>query len=112
DDVEDLPTLTTLIATGEFTRVVLLSGVAADSPSASAAELLAHEVGIVKVAVAATRAPKLYFVTRDSQRVTADDAVSGADGARLWGLARTIAEEYPEAFGAVIDLDAGVEFAE
>src|SRR5205085_12561851 len=52
DDVEDLPTLTTLIATGEFTRVVLLSGVAADSPSASAAELLAHEVGIVKVAVA------------------------------------------------------------
>jgi len=46
---------------------------------------------------------RLHLVTRNAQRVEVDDDVHPGQSA-LWGLARVMAVERPEAFGAISDL--------
>jgi NAD(P)-dependent dehydrogenase (short-subunit alcohol dehydrogenase family) len=51
--------------------------------------------------------PRLWLVTRGSQAVADGPAVSGSGLAQapLWGLGRTIAQEHPEIWGGLFDLD-------
>ena len=52
------------------------------------------------------RPPRLWFVTRGAQAVDAPAAsASSVEHAALWGAARVIAEEHPELWGGLIDLD-------
>ncbi len=46
-----------------------------------------------------------WFVTHQSQRVLATDAVVGFAQGGLWGLAQAIALEHPELWGGIIDVD-------
>jgi myxalamid-type polyketide synthase MxaE and MxaD len=50
-------------------------------------------------------APRLWLVTRDSQRVRDHDSVTGLLGAPLWGLGKAIAVEHASFWGGLIDLD-------
>ena len=54
----------------------------------------------------ATRAPRLWLVTRGAQPVTDADPIV-LDQTPLWGLARTIALEVPQLQCSSIDLGAG-----
>lgn len=55
--------------------------------------------------------PCLWLVTRGSRRLPDDSddfhATASPTPAMLWGLGRTIAQEHPDLFGALVDLDAG-----
>jgi phthiocerol/phenolphthiocerol synthesis type-I polyketide synthase A len=51
--------------------------------------------------------PKLFIVTRNAQPVLEGDRANPCH-AVLWGLGRSLALEYPEIWGRVIDLDASV----
>ena len=52
--------------------------------------------------------PRLWFVTRGSQPVAAHPSARLAvDQAALWGAARVVAEEHPELWGGLVDLDPG-----
>jgi acyl carrier protein len=56
--------------------------------------------------VAASRRPQLWFVTRGSQAVASARAHRIAvDSAALWGAARVVAEEHPELWGGLVDMD-------
>ncbi len=56
--------------------------------------------------------PRLWFVTRGSQSVDARPATRVAvDQAALWGAARVVAEEHPELWGGLVDLDPAVAVA-
>ena len=51
--------------------------------------------------------PRFWFVTRGAQSVTAEctaESVS-VDQAALWGAARVVAEEHPDLWGGLVDLD-------
>ncbi|MCA9710036.1 MAG: SDR family NAD(P)-dependent oxidoreductase, partial [Myxococcales bacterium] len=54
--------------------------------------------------------PRLWLATRGAQRLEEDPpsvtAAVSPSAAALWGLGRTIAQEHPDLFGAMIDLDA------
>jgi acyl transferase domain-containing protein len=56
--------------------------------------------GVLREAAAAP--PKLWFVSRGGQPV--GDAVVAPHQAPLWGVARTLALEHPEAWGGLVDL--------
>ena len=50
--------------------------------------------------------PRLWFVTRGGQPVPADGpARVSVDEAALWGTGRVIAEEHPDLWGGLVDLD-------
>jgi acyl transferase domain-containing protein/surfactin synthase thioesterase subunit len=51
-------------------------------------------------------APRLWFITRNAQRVASPSAPAEPAHAPLWGLGRTIALEHPAVWGGVIDLPA------
>ncbi|HEU4362421.1 MAG TPA: type I polyketide synthase [Mycobacterium sp.] len=51
--------------------------------------------------------PKLFLLTRNAQPVDGGDRANSAH-AVLWGLGRTLALEYPEIWGCVIDVDESV----
>jgi len=60
-------------------------------------------------AIAATRAPnqpdrRLWFVTANTQRTEGHDQYVDPVQAPLWGLGRTIAIEYPNLWGGLVDL--------
>ncbi|MEM7308295.1 MAG: type I polyketide synthase [Planctomycetota bacterium] len=60
--------------------------------------------------LAARRAPeggatRLWLVTRGAHAVAAEEACVAFPQATLWGLGRTIAQERPEVFGGMLDLD-------
>ena len=78
-------------------------------PDAAAGYRLFHTARRLVAAMAATDAapPRLIVLTRNAQPVSAGDRCDPAH-AVLWGLARTVALEHPELFGAVIDVDATV----
>jgi phthiocerol/phenolphthiocerol synthesis type-I polyketide synthase B len=48
---------------------------------------------------------RLWFVTRGSQAVTGEATRVSVDQAALWGAARVVAEEHPECWGGLVDLD-------
>jgi acyl transferase domain-containing protein/surfactin synthase thioesterase subunit len=50
--------------------------------------------------------PRLWVVTRNSQRATSDARSLEPFPAILWGLGRTAALEHPKIWGALVDLDA------
>ena len=51
--------------------------------------------------------PRLWLVTRGTRVVDGDQpmATGALPGAPLWGLGRTIAQEHPDMFGGLLDLD-------
>jgi phthiocerol/phenolphthiocerol synthesis type-I polyketide synthase B len=81
-----------------FQGIVLLSDDGADAPYAP--------LQILQAILRSSSRPRLWFVTRGSQSI--DDnhpsRVSVDQGA-LWGAGRTIAEEHPELWGGLVDLD-------
>ena len=58
-----------------------------------------------------TEPPKLWLVTRGSQRVCDVDHVHGLIGAPLWGLGKSIAAEHAAFWGGLIDLDPTADTA-
>ncbi len=52
------------------------------------------------------RPARVWFVTRGAQIVDEADQRASVAQAALWGTARVIAEEHPELWGGLIDLDA------
>jgi surfactin synthase thioesterase subunit/NAD(P)-dependent dehydrogenase (short-subunit alcohol dehydrogenase family)/acyl carrier protein len=52
------------------------------------------------------RMPRLWLVTRNSQRATSDSPPAEPVPAILWGLGRTAALEHPKIWGALVDLNA------
>ncbi len=48
--------------------------------------------------------PRVWFVTRGAQRVSAESSVV-VEQSTLWGLGRVIAVEHPDLWGGLIDLD-------
>ena len=48
--------------------------------------------------------PRVWFVTRGAQRVSAEASVA-VEQSTLWGLGRVIAVEHPDLWGGLIDLD-------
>ncbi len=69
---------------------------------------LFHQVrGLAARMAAIDSPPKLFIVTRNAQPVFEGDRANPCH-AVLWGLGRSLALEYPEIWGRVIDLDASV----
>ncbi|QEH34734.1 Tyrocidine synthase 3 [Aquisphaera giovannonii] len=58
--------------------------------------------------------PRLWIVTRGARRVVDGDPAPDLVQAPLWGFGRSLALEYPEAWGGLIDLDpaAGADVAD
>ncbi len=56
--------------------------------------------------------PRLYIVTAGAQAVGPGTPRVSALQSAVWGLGRVMASEMPEAFGGLIDLEAGVTSAE
>lgn len=54
---------------------------------------------------------RLWFITQAAQAVTPGERVQVLQGA-LWGCARVLAEEHPEHWGGLIDLDATFDAAQ
>jgi epothilone polyketide synthase E len=55
--------------------------------------------------------PRLWFVTRGAQAAGARAARVAVDEAALWGAARVVAEEHPELWGGLADLDPAADVA-
>ncbi len=51
--------------------------------------------------------PKLWLITRNAQPASGGSQELSVAQAPLWGMGRSIALEYPEAWGGLIDLDGG-----
>ncbi|QRO01833.1 amino acid adenylation domain-containing protein [Archangium violaceum] len=51
--------------------------------------------------------PRLWVVTRGTQRTGHESSPPSLNHAALWGLGRTLALEHPELWGALLDLDTG-----
>ncbi len=64
-------------------------------------------VGVVKAIVQAGSAapPRCWIVTRGAQAVVPRRQTPGVAQAPIWGLARVLAEEHPQLWGGLIDLD-------
>jgi phthiocerol/phenolphthiocerol synthesis type-I polyketide synthase B len=72
------------------------------APGADAAYL---PLRVLQSCLAAGRQPRLWFATRGAQAVGAEPARLSVEQAALWGAARVIAEEHPELWGGLVDLD-------
>jgi phthiocerol/phenolphthiocerol synthesis type-I polyketide synthase B len=79
---------------------------AADDDSAYAPIAVTQQV----VAAQGQARPRLWFVTRGAQSVRAGERVS-VEQASLWGAARVVAEEHPDLWGGLIDLDRATSIA-
>ena len=49
--------------------------------------------------------PRLWLVTRGGQSVNGHETRVSVDQAAMWGTARVIAEEHPDLWGGLVDLD-------
>ncbi|MEO8804875.1 MAG: type I polyketide synthase [Burkholderiaceae bacterium] len=58
------------------------------------------------LALPAPARAKLWFITRGAQAVSGGERVNVRQAA-LWGSARVVAEEHPELWGGLVDLEAG-----
>ena len=97
DQLEEL--LETHGAESAGLRVVLLAPESAEAPFLP--------VRAVQAALRARACPRLWFVTRGSQAVDpARRAPVSVEQAALWGAARVVAEEHPELWGGLVDVDA------
>jgi acyl transferase domain-containing protein len=115
-----------LAAAGCSTRVVTLDalsdGVARSGPGPCGVLVLAPEssdaaylpVSAVQALAGAPSpaAARLWFVTRGGQAVPAATGRVSVDHAALWGCARVVAEEHPQWWGGLVDLDPAAEVAE
>ncbi|NVI97752.1 type I polyketide synthase [Myxococcus sp. AM009] len=50
---------------------------------------------------------RILFVTRHAQQVEPSSGVPGLSQAPLWGFGRSLAQELPERYGGLLDLDGG-----
>jgi acyl transferase domain-containing protein/acyl-CoA synthetase (AMP-forming)/AMP-acid ligase II/acyl carrier protein len=97
-------------------NVVYLTGLnalIADDTSPSDLELLVsrHCIALTTLLKGLARLPlpvHVWVVTRGAQPVRPNDSLSLAQ-APLWGMCRTLAEERPQGWRAIIDLDAGAK---
>jgi acyl transferase domain-containing protein len=92
-----------LTAEDRLRGVVYLPGAGEDSAEACCVELLR----LAQILASAQAPPRLWLVTRDTQPVLADDSLSSARHAALWGMGRVIARELPQLRLTCIDLPAG-----
>ena len=53
--------------------------------------------------------PRLWIVTRGAQTAAADKSVVEVDQSAVWGFGRTVALEYPDMWGGLIDLPTVVD---
>ncbi len=60
---------------------------------------------VLQACLAAGRHPRLWFATRGAQAVGTEPARLSVEHAALWGAARVIAEEHPDLWGGLVDLD-------
>ncbi|MEO8693819.1 MAG: type I polyketide synthase [Acidimicrobiales bacterium] len=62
-------------------------------------------LALVHTLTRSKRPARIHIVTSGAQRVGADDDGQTVTQAPLWGLGRALAEELPDMFGSLIDLD-------
>jgi NAD(P)-dependent dehydrogenase (short-subunit alcohol dehydrogenase family)/acyl carrier protein len=55
-----------------------------------------------------SQTPRLWFITRGAQPPSSSNLAPALEQAPLWGLGRVIAEESPDLWGGLIDLDPGL----
>jgi epothilone polyketide synthase E len=93
---------------GECKGVILLRGVDAmtEASTSDSFELCRTALGVVQAMLETRTADpaRLWLVTRGAQAVAPDDAGRPLTSS-LWGLGRVIAEEHPEVWGSLVDLD-------
>ncbi len=99
--------LRTIGADGALRGLVHLWPVDASGHNATVSDLGWHLLQVARAATSAGpgRTPSLCIVTRGAQKVVEQDTVEGLTQSALWGLARAIAEEHPDADGGIVDLD-------
>jgi phthiocerol/phenolphthiocerol synthesis type-I polyketide synthase B len=85
------------IVRGSASTIVYLAG---DRDAAYA------PVQLVQSVLAARGQARLWFVTRGAHVVDARDRRVSAEQSALWGAARVVAEEHPDLWGGLIDLEA------
>jgi NADP-dependent 3-hydroxy acid dehydrogenase YdfG len=78
------------------------------SPAEEAERLSVAGLHVVQALVRRPEVPRLWWVTRGAQAVSAGEGASVAQAA-LWGLGRVVAEEHPELRCTLVDLEAGVD---
>jgi myxalamid-type polyketide synthase MxaE and MxaD len=81
--------------------------------ASAAASVVAGAAAVVRELASCDwrQAPRVWFVTSGACGPDAID-VPGAAQATLWGLGRVLAEEHPELWGGLVDVDAQAQAAE
>ena len=90
---------------GGCAGVVCMAGALESSPLEASSRLARAALdAAVTVSRQEGRPPRLWLVTRGAQGVVPDERVA-CEAAAVWGIGRTLAEEHPEIWGGLIDLD-------
>jgi NAD(P)-dependent dehydrogenase (short-subunit alcohol dehydrogenase family) len=91
-----------------------LPGVDGVEPGELERSLLANNLGVLHAVRALARIesphpPLLWIITRGAQAVQNPVGAQAPPQATVWGLGRVIAEEHPECWGGLVDLDPCVD---
>jgi acyl transferase domain-containing protein len=103
---------------GEFDAVLHIGSGDAQAPDLDDAGLaatrstLADAIATAQALGASRSRARLWLVTRGGQSIPQDAGGLDLRQAPLWGLGRTFAIEYPDAWGGLIDLDPAMPAAE
>src|SRR5436305_8591244 len=86
--------------------VCLWRGVSVEAAAAEAQRLASAGLALVQVLARQEKAARLWWVTRGAV-ATAGEEVAEVSQASLWGLGRTVMQEYPELGCTLIDVEDG-----
>jgi acyl transferase domain-containing protein len=84
---------------------------AADDADAPFLPLRALQGLLAAPAAKAAKPPRLWILTRGGQRVADGDRGVAVDHGAAWGAARVVAEEHPDLWGGLVDLDPALDVA-
>jgi acyl transferase domain-containing protein/acyl carrier protein len=93
---------------GPLTGVAALWGLATGEgdPDARQEYLCGNLLALIQALAQTRSAPRLWLVTRGAQPVAGEVASpAGLAQSPLWGLGRTLAQEFPNLWGGLVDLD-------
>jgi acyl transferase domain-containing protein/NADPH:quinone reductase-like Zn-dependent oxidoreductase/NADP-dependent 3-hydroxy acid dehydrogenase YdfG len=84
---------------------------AGDDPTSECRTVLANLLGVVQTigADAGRDRVRLWLLTRQAQAVVREDHAivpASLDGPAVWGFGRAVAQEFPELWGGIVDLEA------
>jgi myxalamid-type polyketide synthase MxaE and MxaD len=108
EDLHEIIRRALAVASGLPLAVVQLSGSEASAGAEGAIEACASVVATLQaLSRQATASVRLFVVTRGGQAAGDDGQAASLPQAALWGLGRVAAEEHPDLWGGLVDLDPG-----